>query len=62
VLVLSLFALALMYFRTAGNVAQISKPLSEGDIKSAMMKFSGAYKLKLKFFLIGSPDELLKML
>ena len=61
-LVISLFGLALMYFQTSRNMPQITRPMTEADIKKDMVKFNGSYQIMLKFFLIGSPDELVRTL
>ena len=61
-LVVSLFGLALIYFQTARNMPQITRPMTEADIKKEMVKFNGSYQIMLKFYIIGSPDELVRTL
>ena len=38
------------------------KPAGETDVKNLVPKFNAKYKLKANFFLLGTPDEVLKCL
>lgn len=61
VLLAIVFVLAMMAFKQS-RTAMALKPTGETEVKNLVPKFSTKYKLKANFFLLGTPDEVLKCL